>query len=166
MNTRTLIINSLLAALYVAVSLFLYNFSYGLMQFRVSEMLNLLVVYNRKYFFGIVVGVFLTNIFSQNGVLDLFFGVGQSVIALGITIIFGLIIKNKVQLMSISTIIFTLTMAIIAYEIILVNNVQNVPNDPFLIMWGLVAIGEFTVMAIGIPIIYALDKRLHFKELI
>lgn len=166
MHTRTLVTNGLLAALYVAVSLLIQPFAYGPLQFRVPEILNLLIVYNNKYFYGIIVGVFITNIFSPNGILDLFFGVGQSVIALTVTILFGLIIKNKLQLMSLCTLIFTLTMAIIAWEIVLVNNMHSVANGPFMPLWAILAAGEFIVMAIGIPIMYTLDKRLHFRTLI
>jgi len=166
MNTRILVTNGLLAALYVAVSLMIQPFAFGPIQLRLSEMLNLLIVYNNKYFYGIIVGVFITNLFSPNGVLDLFFGVGQSIIALGLTMLLGYFIKNHLQLMIANTLIFTATMAIIAFEIILVNNMHKVPNDPFFILWSILAAGEFIAMSIGIPIIYALNKRLHFKTLI
>lgn len=166
MNTKTIVANGLLAALYIAVSFMIQPLAYGPVQLRIPEMLNLLIVFNNKYFYGIIIGVFITNLFSPNGVLDLFFGVGQSVIALAITMLVGIFIKNKLQLMAINTLIFTVTMVIIAWEIILVNNIHNVANDPFMPLWGILAAGEFIVMAIGIPIMYALDKRLHFRELI
>ncbi|WLV24986.1 QueT transporter family protein [Aciduricibacillus chroicocephali] len=165
MNTRTLVANGLLAALYIAVSFMIQPLAYGPVQLRIPEMLNLLIVYNNKYFYGIVIGVFITNLFSPNGVLDLFFGVGQSIIALALTMLIGLFIKNKLQLMTVNTLIFTATMVIIAWEIVLVN-MHNVANDAFMPLWGILAAGEFIVMAIGIPIMYALDKRLHFKDLI
>ncbi len=39
-------------------------------------------------------------------------------------------------------------------------------NLPFLFTWLTVAVGEFVVMAVGIPVISALNKRIHFGRLI
>jgi len=37
---------------------------------------------------------------------------------------------------------------------------------PFFWTWLTVAAGEFVVLAVGAPIMYVLNKRLHFKNLI
>lgn len=62
MNVRTLVINGLLAALYVAVSLVFKPIAFEMFQFRVPEMLNHLIVFNKKYIYGIVGGVFISNL--------------------------------------------------------------------------------------------------------
>jgi len=160
MNTRILVANGLIAALYVAISLSIQPFAYGPLQFRLPEILNLLIVYNNKYFYGVILGVLITNLFSPLGLLDLGFGVGQSALALGLTILFSRFIKGELNRMVICTLIFTFTMFLIAWEIALVY------KAPFWETWLFVAIGEFIVMAIGIPIIYSLNKRLKFKELV
>ena len=59
-----------------------------------------------------------------------------------------------------NTLVFTFTMFIIAFELNLALEL------PFLFTWLTVAIGEFVVMAIGIPIMVALNKRLNFEKLI
>ena len=152
--------SGIIAALYVAVSLVIAPFGFTNIQFRLSEMFNHLVVFDKKYFFGIILGVFLTNLFSPLGIIDLIFGVGQSAIALSITILSAKFINGIVKRMIFNTLVFTFTMFIIAFELKLVLGL------PFLFMWLTVAAGEFIVMAVGIPVMIALNKRLNFKEMI
>src|SRR5699024_7061103 len=74
-KSKTLVVNGLLASLYIAVSLAIQPIAFSNIQFRLPEIFNHLVVFNKKYFFGIVLGVFLTNLFSPLGIYDLVFGV-------------------------------------------------------------------------------------------
>ncbi|KMY48449.1 QueT transporter family protein [Peribacillus loiseleuriae] len=161
MKTKTLVVNAILAALYIAVSFLIQPFGFTNIQFRVSEMFNHLIVFNKKYFYGIVLGVFLTNLlFSPMVPYDLVFGVGQSVLSLLITIFAGRYIKNKLALMMVNTLVFTFTMFMIALEL-------NLALDlPFLFTWFTTAVGEFAVMLVGIPVIYAIHKRVHFNKLL
>lgn len=160
MNVRTLATSGIIAALYVAVALAIAPLAYASLQFRIPEMFNHLIVFDKKYFFGIILGVFITNIFSPLGIVDLVFGVGMSVIALGVTILSSKFITGNFKRMILNTFIFSFFMFIIAWELNIVF------KAPFLITWGAVAIGEFVVMAVGIPIMIALDNRLHFKKII
>ncbi|MBD8004790.1 QueT transporter family protein [Bacillus norwichensis] len=160
MKIRTLAVNGILAALYIAVSFFVQPFGFTNIQFRISEMFNHLVVFNKKYMFGIVIGVFLSNLlFSPLGVYDLIFGVGQSVIALLITITSTKFIQSIWLRMVFNTTVFTFTMFIIAYELNLVLRL------PFLFTWFTVAVGELVVMAVGAPVVYYLNKRIRFDQL-
>jgi len=160
MKVKTTAISGIIAALYVAVSLLIAPFGFTNIQFRVSEMFNHLIVFDKKYFFGIILGVFLANLFSPLGVIDLVFGVGQSIIALSITILSAKFINGIIKRMVFNTLIFTFTMFIIAFELNLVLGL------PFVFTWITVAAGEFIVMAAGIPIMIALNKRLNLKEMI
>ena len=56
MNIRTLVGNGILAALYIAVSMLIQPFGFTNVQFRISEMFNHLVVFNKKAIYGIVLG--------------------------------------------------------------------------------------------------------------
>lgn len=152
--------SGIIAALYVAVSLLIAPFGFTNIQFRVSEMFNHLVVFDKKYIFGIVLGVFIANLFSPLGVVDLVFGVGHSIIALTITIFSAKFISGVTKRMIFNTLVFTVTMFIIAFELNLVL------GYPFLFTWVTVAAGEFIVMAVGIPVMIALNNRLNFKKLI
>jgi uncharacterized membrane protein len=159
MKIKTLVVNAILAALYIAVSGLIAPFGFTNIQFRVSEMFNHLVVFNKKYIFGIIIGVFLSNLFfSPMVAYDLVFGVGQSVIALTITIVSARYIKGIWTRMMVNTVVFTVTMFIIAFELNLAFEL------PFLFTWLTVAAGEFVVMAVGMPIIYFINKRVNFEK--
>lgn len=159
MKVKLFVANGLLAALYIAVSFLIQPFGFTNIQFRVSEMFNHMVVFNKKYFFGIVLGVILTNLFFSPMVpYDLTFGVGQSVISLLITILLAQFIKNIWARMVVNTIVFTVTMCLIALELHLAFHL------PFALTWLTTAIGEFAVMAIGAPIMYIINKRLDFGQ--
>ena len=163
MKIKTMTISGIIAALYVAVSLLVAPFAFGAIQFRIAEMFNHLIVFNKKYFFGIVLGVFVTNIFSPLGLYDLSFGVAHSVITLSITIFASKYIKGYLGRMIFNTLIFTFTMFIIAFELKLV--LVDI-TDSFFYIWLTIAAGEFVVLGLGVPIILALNKRLNFKSLI
>ncbi|MBT2685083.1 QueT transporter family protein [Bacillus sp. ISL-37] len=161
MNTRTIVRNGILAALYIAVSAVIQPFGFTNVQFRVSEMFNHLIVFNKKYFFGIVLGVFLTNLlFSPMVAYDLVFGVGQSVISLLITIFTAKYIKSIIGRMIVNTVVFTFTMFLIAIELNLAFQL------PFWFTWLTTAAGEFTVMAVGIPVMLAINKRVNLEKLV
>lgn len=160
MKTKNIAVSGVIAALYVAVSLLVAPFAFGAVQFRIAEMFNHLIVFNKKYFFGIILGVFVTNMFSPMASYDLTFGVAQSIITLSLTILATKYVKGNIARMVINTVLFSITMCIIALELMLAL------DFPFFYSWLTAAAGEFTVLAIGIPIIIALDKRLNFKTLV
>lgn len=166
MNIRTMTVNGVIAALYVAVTLLIAPFGFLLIQFRISEMFNHLIVFNKKYFFGIVIGVFIANLLVSPIAVDIVFGVLHSAIALAITIFSAKFIKGIVKRMLFNTIVFTLTMVIIAFQLSFFADIPEFNGLPFLIIYLTLAVSELVVMTIGIPIILALNKRLNFKELI
>jgi uncharacterized membrane protein len=160
MNIRTIVVNGILAAVYIAVTMLIQPFGFTNVQFRVSEMLNHLVVFHKKYFFGIVLGVFFANLFfSPMMAYDLVFGVGQSVIALLITIFSMRYVKNVWARMAVNTLVFTFTMFLIAWELKLAFDL------PFFFTWLTTAVGEFVVMVVGAPIMYAVNRRAHLDKL-
>ncbi|AOH53134.1 hypothetical protein ABE28_002135 [Peribacillus muralis] len=159
MNNRTLVISGILAALYVAVSFVFQPISFGAYQFRVPEILNHLIVFNKKYIYGIVGGVFISNLlFSPMVPFDLVFGVGQSILALLLIIFVSRFIKGVQGRMIATIIFFTFTMFLIAIELNLAFGL------PFWLGWGTTAVGEFVVLLIGAPVIYAMDKRIQFEK--
>src|SRR5690625_3298005 len=87
-------------------------------------------------------------------------GLMQSVVSLAMTIGVSYFVKNKLILMGVNTLIFTFNMYIVAFMLKLALGL------PFLFTWLTTAIGEFVVMAIGIPVIYFLNKRINFSKLI
>lgn len=163
MRIKTLVVNALVAALYVVVTWLIAPFGFTNIQFRLSELFNHLVVYNKKYFFGIVLGVFFANLFfSPMVAYDLLFGLSHTALSLLITIYIGRFVKNKLILMGINTIVFSFNMFIISIMLKLVLEIDL----SFLFIWFTTATGEFIVMAVAIPIVYALNKRLKFDKLV
>ncbi|XKH51761.1 QueT transporter family protein [Chryseomicrobium palamuruense] len=160
MKMKTLTVNAIIAALYVAVSLAVPVLAYGAIQFRLAEMFNHLIIFDKRYFFGIVAGVFITNLFSPLGLPDLIFGVAHSVISLVIVLALIPLLKKDTHKMILNTIVFSFTTFIIAYELLLVFEL------PFFFTWLTVAGGELAVLLLGIPIFIALNKRLNFSRLL
>lgn len=159
-RVQEIVVNGIVAALYIAVSAIIQPFGFTQVQFRVSEMFNHLIVFNKKYLYGIILGVFLTNLFfSPMKAYDLIFGVGQSLIALLITILCARFIKGIWKRMIVNTLVFTFTMFLIALELHLAFDL------PFLFTWLTTAAGELVVMAIGMPIMYILNERVHFDKM-
>lgn len=159
-NIKTLVANGLIAALYIAVSMAVEPLAFSSIQFRIPEMFNHLIVFNKRYFYGIILGVFITNIFSPLGLYDLIFGVAHSAISLLIIIFLARFTKNTWVLLVATTLVFSFNMFIIAFELNLALEL------PFMLSWLTTAAGEFGVLAIGMPIMYALNKRLKFNTLV
>lgn len=158
MKNKSLATSGIIAALYIAVSLLVAPIAFGAIQYRISEMFNHLIVFNKKYFFGIVIGVLITNLFSPMAAYDLIFGVAHTVLSLLITIFATKFIKGNMNQMIFNTIVFTFMSFIIAFELKLAFEL------PFFYSWLTVAIGEFVVLAVGIPIMNALNNRLNFHS--
>lgn len=161
MKVKFLAMSAIIAALYIAVTMLVAPISFGQVQFRIAEMFNHLIVFNPRYMLGVVLGVFISNfLLSTIGPIDLIFGVGHTIITLCILIFICKFVKNIIARLVINTLLFTITMFIIAAQLNLVL------DFPFWETWLFVALGELAVLAISAPIMYALNKRLHFKNLI
>ncbi|AWI11435.1 MULTISPECIES: QueT transporter family protein [Bacillaceae] len=154
MKLRTITINGIVAALYIAITAVIQPIAFSNIQFRIPEIFNHLVVFNKKYFFGVVIGVFLSNLFFSTLLpYDLIFGVAHTVISLSITILLSRYIKNIWGRMLANSFVFSIMIFIVAYELKLAIGV------PFWETWLLTAVGEFAVMVIGMPIMNAIYKR-------
>jgi uncharacterized membrane protein len=144
---------SVIAALYVALTLISYPFSYGMIQFRISEALMLLCFYNKKYNWALIIGCLVSNFFSFN-IIDCIFGVLATVLAC----IAMNLVKNKV-IASLFPAIFN--GVIIGLELYFILDL------PFVISMVSVAVGEIVVVTIlGNFLFYFITKNSHFMELI
>ncbi|WP_032540645.1 QueT transporter family protein, partial [Clostridioides difficile] len=74
MNVREIVISAIVAALYVAITFVFSAVSFGPLQFRVAEILNCLVVYDRRYIWGVSLGVLIANLQSSLGIIDITWG--------------------------------------------------------------------------------------------
>lgn len=162
MNGRTLVVNALVAALYFVVTAVVAPFGFLNIQFRLSELFNHLIVFNKRYFYGIIMGVVIANLVFSPTKADLIFGVSHTAISLAITIYIGRFVKNKITLMAINSVVFSFNMFIIAYMLKVFVGLK----DGFLFLWFTLGLSEFLTMGIAIIVVYFLNKQLNFKELV
>ena len=80
-DTNFLVKSAVIAALYAVLTLLLPVASFGPIQFRFSEILVLLVFYNKRFIPGLVLGCAIANLFSPMLVFDVIFGTLSSYIA-------------------------------------------------------------------------------------
>ena len=95
---------------------------------------------------------------------DLFFGVLHSITRSFDNDFFRKFISGIFKRMVFNTIVFTILMIIIAFQLELLRS-SGISTE-FLLTFLTFAVGEFVVMAVGIPIMVALNKRLNFEKLI
>src|SRR5699024_3749336 len=162
MNGRTLVINALVAALYFVVTAVVAPFGFLNIQFRLSELFNHLLVFNKRYFFGVVIGVVIANLVFSPTKAALIFVVSHTAISLGITIYIGRFVENKLALMAINSVVFSFNMFIIAYMLKVFVGL----TDGFMFLWFTLGLSEFLTMGLAIIVMYYLNKRLDFKNLI
>lgn len=81
-KTDVLVKNAIIAAVYIGVTYAFASVSYGVIQFRLSEVLNLLVWYNPLYLPGLVLGCAVANLASPFGVIDIVVGSFHTFISL------------------------------------------------------------------------------------
>lgn len=70
MNLRNLVKLALVAAVYYVVTIMLADFSFMEVQFRISEVLLILIFVDKRYTIAILLGTFLANLSSPLGVID------------------------------------------------------------------------------------------------
>ncbi|NQG96940.1 queuosine transporter QueT [Streptococcus suis] len=153
---------ALVAAIYVALTLTppLNAISFGAIQFRLSEMLNFLAFYNRKYIIAVTIGCMISNLIGF-GVIDLFVG-GLSTLAfvsLGVILfekykndyLFGGLFNKAFFYFSF---FFAATMFTIALELKVLYDL------PFFLTWLTTAVGELVSLLVGSLVIERVAKRL------
>lgn len=159
MKTKDWVVNALVAALYLVLTAVLSGLAFGAVQFRISEILNHLAVYNKKYIVGIVAGVVVSNLFlSPMLIYDLFFGVAHSLMALVFMRLVTRPSQSEMLRMMVNTASFALFSFMIAIELKLAF------EAPFFYSWFTVALGEIVVMFIGAPIMKAINKQINFSK--
>lgn len=156
-NVKVLAINTIVAALYVALSL-ITPFSAGPIQFRISESLNHLVVFNRKYLWGVFLGVVIYNALFGYGIMDVLFGGGQTLLALTLTSFLQNKVKDEKVLLGLNIVFFTFSMFLIA---VMLMFTADLPFWPTYFTTGL---SELIIMSISAPLMYWLNRNVNFSK--
>lgn len=160
-KTKTLVMNAMIAALYVALTVLVKPFASGAIQFRISEALNHIVVFNKKLMWGVVLGVVIFNTLFSTG-LDVVFGGLQTLISLWLMAKLRPKIKNDAVAMLVNTLIFSVSMIFIAVMLTIVGGSFTISG--FLSLYGTLALSEFIIMLISAPVMYLLNKAIHFER--
>ena len=166
LRVRDLAQIAIVAAIYVALTITppLNAISYGAYQFRISEMMNFMAFYNRKYIIGVTIGCMISNFFSF-GILDVFVGGGSTLVFLTL----GVVLFSKVKpgyLLNgwlrkdffLFSIFFSISMVTIAIELNIVT------GAPFLLTWFTTAIGECASLLVGAILIDKISKRIDLTQ--
>ncbi len=153
-NVKQLTKVAIVAALYVVSTMAIAPIGYGAIQFRVSEILNLLAFFNPMYGISLVLGCAIANLFSPYGLYDLFFGTLSTLIS----VIF--IIKSK-NLFIASLWPSLFIPILVGIEITILTNM------PFLVTAFPILISEFIIMTlIGYPVFKVLGKNNKFISIL
>lgn len=157
-RVNVVVVNGIIMALYLALTILVSPVASGAIQFRISESLNHLVVFNRKYLWGIFGGVVIYNAIFGMGWLDVVFGGGQTLLALALTAALQNIVKNTKVRLALNVIFFSASMFLIA---LMLNLTLRLPFWP---TYGWTALSEAIIMTVSAPIMYYIDKRLDFAK--
>ena len=154
-DTNFLVKSAAVAALYAVLTLLLPVASYGPIQFRFSEILVLLVFYNKRFIPGLVLGCAIANMFSPMLLFDVVFGTLSSYIA------FKLMQRAKnLYIASIFPVLLVSVPAIGTY-LILAN------DEVFWILLMQFMLSEFVMVSIiGVILFKILEKNESFMSYI
>lgn len=160
MKTKQWMINAIIAALYTGITILIAPFAFGAIQLRLSEMLNHLVVFDKRYVYGVTAGVFLTNlILSPFGIYDWTLGVGHTVVSFAVYFLLSKKVQSPVKKMILNSVIFSVFSFMIALLLLLIG-----AEEVFWVTYLTVFIGQLVTMGIGIPVMLTLDKKIDFKK--
>lgn len=166
---KLIAMNASVASLYAVITILCAPLSYSFMQFRFSELLNLLVFFNPYYTIGLTLGCLLSNLMSTSGMYDIIFGTLATLVSCLLMIGFSKLTKNLFFSGLIPCIVNAIVVPFVIYL------ASNGTDDAFTLttsfyfyMASFVFIGEFVCINIlGYIIFMALSKKYKgFYELI
>ena len=143
---------SIISALYVVLTV-MNPFSYNMIQFRISEILMLLCFFRKDYSFALIVGCFISNLFSEIMLYDIIFGTFATVISC-------IVINNTKN-------IYIAGIAPVVFNGLIVGAELSIAfQTPYFLNVFWVSLGEFVVMIIGVLAFLKLKNNTVFMELI
>ena len=92
--TKRLTRTAIIAAIYAVVTVAIAPLSYMGVQFRISEILVLLAVFDPLYIGGLTLGCLIANLLGPNGPLDVILGTLATFISVYAIYLTGKIVKN------------------------------------------------------------------------
>lgn len=160
-SVKMITLNAFVAALYAVLTIVCYPLSYGFMQLRFSELLNLLVFFNPSYTLGLTIGCLLANLMSSAGIFDITLGTLATLISCLLMIGFSKLTKNLFFSGLIPCLVNAITVPFIIYLASSGTSEAFALELPlFLTMGGWTFLGEFiAINIIGYMIFMLLSKK-------
>ena len=162
LNTRQIALNGVVAGLYAAITILSASIAYREVQFRLSEALMMLLLFEPSLTVGLTLGCLIANIFStvSISVLDMVVGTSATLLACLLTTRI-----KKPWLAPLPTILVNAVMvgAMLSW--------LYMPSEQFwyglLVFGGEVGAGEAAVLyVLGIPLYYAMKKTNFIEKLL
>lgn len=147
-NVKFIAETAIIAALYAALTWLFAPISYGSIQFRLSEVMVLLVLFKPSYAYALILGCFISNTTSSLGAWDMLFGT----LATALAVIPMMKIKNIYAAAFLPVITNSVIIAIELYFALDIS--------PIWLSMLTVGIGEAVVLyLIGIPVMISISKN-------
>ena len=149
LSVRDLVQIAIVAAIYVALTITppLNAISYGAYQFRISEMMNFMAFYNRKYILGVTIGCMIANLYSF-GIIDVFVGGWSTLVFLSLGVYLFSRYKNQYLIK----------------DLLRLDHFYFLQGLPFFLTWFTTAIGEFASLIAGAILINQIAKRIDLTK--
>lgn len=148
-KTKRIAITAAIAAIYAVTTLCISPLSFGNVQFRFSEILVLLALFDPLYIGGLTLGCFIANMLGPNGIMDIIFGTLATFISVLAVYYTPKIIRNGKT----ALIVASLWPAIIN-GLIVGTMLSCLYKLPLALSIFQVAFGEFVIVTIlGVPFI-------------
>lgn len=157
---------AIVAAIYVVLTITppFNAISYGPYQFRISEMMNFLAFFHRKYIIAVTAGVVIANFFTY-GLIDVVVG-GLSTL---VFVALGVMLFKKYQnervlggLFNKAFFYFSLFFAASMFTI--AAELAIIAGAPFFLTWVTTGLGELASLLIGSLLIERLSQRFDLTK--
>ena len=152
-TTKDLLANSMILALYVVLTMVTYPVSFLGIQFRIAEVMVLLVFFRKDYAIGLILGCAVANLPSTIGLIDVAFGTMATALAC-VCIMFC----KQLAVACIFPVLFNAF--IVGFEL------YQFLGLPFWISTAEVALGETAVMLVGYIFFMIIKRRKKLFEAI
>ena len=148
-KTKRIVTTAAIAALYAATTLVIAPLSFGNYQFRISEVLVLLALFDPLYIGGLTLGCFIANMLGPNGIMDVIFGTIATFISVLAVYYTPKVIRNSKTALIIASLWPTIINGLIIGVML-----SYLYALPLILTIFQVALGEFVVVTIlGVPFI-------------
>ena len=151
-TVKSLVINAIVAAAYVVLTLLNPAFSYNMIQFRVAEMLVLLCFFRPDTIIGLTIGCLIANVGSPMP-SDVIFGTLATFVSC--------VIMIYLPRLALATL-----MPVIINGLVVGAQLYFTVDIPFLVGAGWVALGELVVLSVGYLLFMVLMRNKRFMLVI